>query len=258
MSKLSNTLIVQMLAKTSAGGAQAILKGDQDVLLTFTKGILALQDPIAALKEVASMLSSENPSPVFSVSPPTVSAHVDRFPVSESDAILREQLDTIQVKLEAENIWPEVSMVTADPTDTPYRGRFHNQCMNWGRVGNQPTFKRVFKEFGIFAMPAHLQIGFAPLPVNSTGPRVLPAWVRNLGFAVAWLSGKGTRVPLAAVDREFYSAIGFGAAYLGKIAPDVPAAGQPRLLCPTKLWHSKRDRKWEFLVGEHFAPVAED
>lgn len=258
MPKLSNTLIVQMLAKTSAGGAQAILQGDQDLLLTFTKGILALQDPIAALKEVASVLSSENPPSVFGVSPPTVSAHVDRFPISESDAILREQLDAIQVKLEAENMWPEVSMVTADPTDTPYRGRFHNQCTNWGRVGNQPTFKRVYKEFGIFAMPAHLQIGFAPLPVNSNGSRVLPAWVRNLGFAVAWLSAKGTRVPLAAVDREFYSVIGFGAAYLGKIAPDVPVAGQPRLLCPTKLWHSKRDRKWEFLVGEHFAPVTED
>src|SRR5271157_703342 len=256
--KLYTTLIVQMLAKTGPGGAQDILAGNQEDLLVFCEGILALPEPIAALEAVVNVLKSKNPPSIFSVSPPTVSAHLDRFPVAESNAILREQLAAMKADLEARRLWPGEIMLTADPTDTPYRGRFYNQWTNWGREGNQPTYKRVFKEFGIFAMPVHLQIGFAPFPVNSKGDRELPAWVRNIGFAVAWLSETGTRVPLVAVDREFYSAVGFGAAYLGELAPSVTAEDQPRLLCPTKLWHSKRDRKWEFLAGEGGADVTED
>ena len=255
--RLYTTLIVQMLAKTSAGGAHDILGGSQEDLLAFCKGILGLLDPVTGLEEAVRVLSSENPPAVFSVSPPTVSAHLDWLPVAASDAILREQLDAMQANLRALGLWPGEVMVTADPTDTPYRGRFHNQWVNWGREGNQPTYKRVYKEFGIFAMPVHLQIGFAPLPVNSKGDRQLPAWVRNLGFAVAWLSETGTRVPIVAVDREFYSAVGFGAAYLGELAPSVEVADQPRLLCPAKFWHSKRDRKWEFLAGEGVADVTE-
>lgn len=70
------------------------------------------------------------------------------------------------------------------------------------KLGNQPTYKRVYKEFGIFAIPAHLQLGFAPLPVNPKGKAQLPAWVRNLGFALAWVASTGTRAPLVVVDRE--------------------------------------------------------
>jgi len=256
--KLSNTLIVQMLAKTSAGGAQAILGGDQEVLLAFSKVVLTLPDPVAALKEVVSVLSSENPPSVFSVSPPTVSAHLNRFPVSATDLALIEQVKAIQVNLRERGQWPDELMLTADPMDTPYCGRFINQYTNWGRRGNQPTYKRVFKEFGIYAMPVQLQVGFAPLPINSKKQRELPAWIRNIGFAVAWLSAAGTRVPIVAVDREFYSGVGFGAAYLGKLAPALAAADQPRLLCPRKLWHSNRDPKWEFLTGKNSADVSED
>lgn len=256
--KLDTTLIVQMLAKTSAGGAQDILFCNQEDLLTFCEGILALPDPVAALEVVVKVLKSENPPSIFSVSPPTVSAHLDRFTVAASDANLREQLDAMQAELLARGFWPGEMMLTADPTNTPYRGRFYNQWTTWGREGNQPTYKRVYKEFGIFAMPVHLQLGFAPLPVNSKGDRELPAWVRNIGFAVAWLSETGTRVPIVAVDREFYSAAGFGAAYLGDLAPGVAGEDQPRLLCPKKLWASKRDRKWEFLTGKGESDVFED
>ena len=148
-------------------------------------------------------------------------------------------------------------MLAADPSDVVYRGRFHNQYTSFGRTGNHPSWKRGFKEFGIYACPMQLQVGFAPLPVGSYGDKGIPAWVRHVASAVEWVTSAGSKVRLIAVDREFYSATSFAAAGAGLLAPTLAATDQPRLLCPTRFWHSKKDPTWEFLTATDSADVTE-
>ncbi|OLS15560.1 MAG: hypothetical protein RBG13Loki_0809 [Promethearchaeota archaeon CR_4] len=164
--KLLNTIVVQMVAKLSAGASQQLLDLFQFGLRVYSKAILVMPDPIATLTEVTQLLSSEDAPSMFSVSPPTLSAHLDRFPVAEADAAFREHLEAIEAQMRKQGTWPGEFMLAADPTDVVYRGRFRNQYTSYGRTGNQPTWKRGFKEFGIYACPSQLQVGFAPLPVG--------------------------------------------------------------------------------------------
>ncbi len=256
-SKMLNTLVVQMVANTNASTAKDILDCFQEVLASFCKEVLALPDPLATLAKAARDLASKRSRPAFGVSPQTLSAHLDRFPTMEADSVLREQLEVIRARMRKWGIWPKEVMLSADPTDAPYRGKFHNQFTSWGKVGSQPTWKRVFKEFGLFATPLQLQVGFAPVPVGAKERKALPAWVRNIAAAVGWFQASFTSVPLVAVDREFYSPLGFAAARLGLLAPEPAAGSQPRLLCPTRFWHSKHDPKWEFLLDKNAAEVRE-
>jgi hypothetical protein len=256
-SKLLNTVVVQMVAKCNAGAAQEFLNLFQDALTTFSKVVLATPDPIATLTEVSGILASDGAASMFGVSPPTLSAHLDRYPVEVADAALREQLDVLEAQERKQGTWPAEMMLAADPTDVVYRGRFYNQYTTYGMSGNKPTWKRGFKEFGIYACPQQLQVGFAPLEVGANGGGGVPAWVKNVASAVEWATTTGSKVPLIAVDREFYSATSFAAARAGLLAPHLPAMNQPRLLCPTKFWNSKTDPKWEFLVGKDSADVAE-
>jgi len=256
--KLLNTILVQMVAKMSPGAAQDLLDCFQEVVAKLCADILALPNPAAVLAQVAQLLTRKQPRAAFSVTPHTLSAHLDRFPAARADTTLREQLEAIREQMRRRGTWPKEVMLTADPTDAPYRGRFHNQWTSWGRVGNQPTWKRVFKEFGIYASPPQLQVGFAPVLAGAKGSKDLPAWVRNIRSAVEWLQSTGTGVPLVAMDREFYAALGFAVARLGLFAPTLPAGVQPRLLCPTRFWRAKIDPKWEFLVGKDPAAARED
>jgi DNA-binding transcriptional ArsR family regulator len=257
VSKLLDTVIMQMAARCSAGVAGDILSIFQEVICLFLQGILALPDPLAGLIEVSRALSHNDTSSIFGVSPPTLSAHLDRFPVKEADLVLRDQLDIIQVQMRKQGTWPAEVMLAADPTDVAYRGRFHNQYTTYGRVGNQPTWKRGFKEFGIYACPTQLQVGFAPVQVGGNGGSGTPAWVGNVASAVKWVTTTGSTVPVVALDREFYSALSFGVARAGLLAPGLAASDQPRLLCPTKFWHSNGNPKWEFLTGGDSADVVE-
>ncbi len=255
--KLLDMVIMQMEARCSAGVAGDILTVFQEVICTFTRAILALPDPLAGLAEVSRVLSHKDAPDIFGVSPPTLSAHLDRFPAKEADATLRDQLDLIQAQMPKQDTWPAEILLAADPTDVVYRGRFHNQYTTYGRVGNQPTWKRGFNEFGIYACPTQLLVGFAPLQVGSKGGRGTPAWVGSVISAIKWVTTTGSTVPVVALDCEFYSALSFDAARAGLHAPDLAASDQPRLLCPTKFWHSKGDLKWEFLTAEDSADIAE-
>jgi hypothetical protein len=255
--KLLNMVAMQMAAKCNAGAAQEFLNLFQEAITTFSKAVLATPNPAETLAEVASTLSRESPPAVFSVSPPTLSAHLDRYPIEVANAALCEQLDVLSELEHKQGTWPAELMLAADPTDIVYRGRFYNQYTSYGQTGNQPTWKRGFKEFGIYACPTQLQVGFAPLLVGSNSGGGVPAWVCHMADAVKWATSTGSTVSIIAVDREFYSATSFAAAHIGLFAPELAPEDQPRLLCPTKFWRAKDNRKWEFLVGKKSADVAE-
>lgn len=257
--KLVNTTLTQMVARTSAGGARDVLACVQETLVSFARDVLARPDPVASLEAFVAQYGREGGPSLFSVSPPTLAKHLDRLSSTELETLLSEQVARAQGLLAKQGLWPKEVLVLLDPTDEPYHGKYRNQHTNWGLVGQQNTYKRVFKGLGIYVNPAQLVVGYAPMPVEGKVPsaRGLPAWIEETRRVIRDLAARGTTVPLVAFDRGFYSSVATGLAYLGGLVPELPLAGNPRLVCPKKFWSDQAGSKWAFLLDAD-APVVRE
>lgn len=257
--KLMNVILTQMMTKYSAPGASEVLECIEDTLITFCKAVLEQPDPTRTLESIVEVYGRENSPAMLSTSPPTLSKYLDRCSIHHGQTLLTNQVHRIQGLLRKKGLWPGKVHLSLDPTDEPYHGKYHNQYTNWGLVGQQNTYRRVFKGLGIYLNPPQLLATYVPVPIKTQDParREVPAWILEARRVITDLHAVHTAVPLITYDRGFYSAFAMALAHVGEIVPELPLEENPRLFCPKKFWEDVVAYKWRFLLDPE-APVVKE
>jgi hypothetical protein len=254
-----NTLLTQMLFDASDIEASAILGAIIQIILTILETIQAQINPLETLTKVITKFKEIPNQNILSVSEPTLAAYVDTVPIKIADQALNRQLDVLNAGLKKQGIAPKEVALCIDPTDKIYRGKFHNRWTNWGITGQVATFKRAYKECGIYSIPTGLFVSSAPMLINSSNysDRTPPQWLEQVRKVIIKYEERGVMTKLLIGDREYSTGIGMAYAYFGMFTPMLPLINAPRLISPMKGGEKEAELKWAFLLDFNAPQVVE-
>ncbi len=256
--KMNNTLLMQMYTRGSPQKAEGLLGEAGKLVYDFAKEILKCNAPKDALTEFVKIHKHDHGRKLFTVSPSTLTNNLQTIRQKDADLALSKQIVAIQANLQKQGLWSSTDIVSVDPTDTYYRGKYRNQYHNWGITGQKPTYKRCYKELTTFSSPNQFITGSTIAPVLSKDKksRSLPLWISQIQGLLRDSIANNQNVPLIMGDREYYSSLGMAFSYFGLWLPENRLEENPRLLCPTKHWGNNALKKWEFLLNRNSPKIS--
>jgi len=258
LTKISNTLLMQMYTRGSPQKAEGLLQEAGKLIYEFAKEILKSNSPKDTLKGFVKRHKRDHGRKLFTVSPSTLTNNLKTIRQKDADLALSMQVASIQENLQKQGLWSSQNIISVDPTDTYYRGKYRNQFHNWGITGQKKIYKRCYKELTTFSSPNQFIMGSTIAPVLSIDKksRSIPLWISQIQGLLRDSIANNQEVPLLMGDREYYSSLGMAFSYFGLWHPGIRLEDNPRLLCPTKHWGDNAKKKWEFLLDPNAPKIS--
>ncbi len=258
--KTTNTLLMQMISGKSPSFAQKTLQLIGNILYQFSKEIIQKKDPKNALKSFIEENKKDHGRSIFSTSSTTVNTCLNQIQSKTADHTLSKVNKSIQTNLKKQGLWSKSILLAVDPSHTLYYGKYINRHINWGTVGQKPTYKRTYKEVAVYATTSQLitNATMEPILPSDKWKRSLPVWIQQVQKQVLESNNQGTTVKGIYGDREYYSSLGMAYSRLGLWNASFSVNQNPRLITPKKIWGSKEQTKWEFLLSPDSSVMVQD
>jgi hypothetical protein len=250
-------IVTQMFTKSGPESGADLLHFVGRLFYGIISELLELNDPITAMKQLHQDLKEDQGAALFTVHPQTLDRIFNSIRIQSADQCLENQTDKLHQLMKKQGTQPKRTLAAIDANYTVYRGKYPNQCHPFAYQGQKDTYKRSFGEMTIFEGPQQFvtksQVKWNQKSVYKQAR--LPGWLLNLQNNLAELDNSGITPDVIYGDREFYSGIGMGMAYLGLLSPKLAAADNPRLVVPMK-WYGGIEEKWTYLCSSTATQIA--